>query len=119
MTFNLLCFIKKFKLAGVVLVLGYYFMSCKSLDPTAQFPQMQIPTPQSSVNVPLDIPMTTLATLANQAVPSGIFDEKGMDLGNGVIGDLNFSRNLGGNVIQYLKIPNRGGSFVLLVEQFL
>lgn len=93
MTFNLLCFIKKFKLAGVVLVLGYYFMSCKSLDPTAQFPQMQIPTPQSSVNVPLDIPMATLANLANQAVPPGIFDEKGMDLGNGLIGDLNFSRN--------------------------
>ncbi len=69
------------------------FVACKSLDPTLNPPLPQVPTAYSQVNVPVQIPMQTLGNLLNQRVPPVVFEEKGIDLGNGIVGDLNFSRN--------------------------
>jgi hypothetical protein len=45
------------------------------------------------VNVPLDIPFTTLTAVANRSTPNVLFKQRGMDLGNGLVGDFEFSRN--------------------------
>jgi hypothetical protein len=45
------------------------------------------------LNVPLEIPFSTLTALANRETPSLIFRQRGMDLGNGLVGDFEFSRN--------------------------
>lgn len=76
-------------------ILGFLlvFVSCKSLDPTLNPPLPQVPTAYSQVNVPVQVPIQTLSNLVNQRIPPVVFDEKGMDLGNGIVGDLNFSRN--------------------------
>jgi hypothetical protein len=72
---------------------GLLAVSCKSLDPTASLPLPTVPKTSSVVNVPLDIPFTTLTAVANRETPSLIFRQRGMDLGNGLIGDFAFSRN--------------------------
>ena len=72
---------------------GLLAASCKSLDPAASLPLPTIPTTRSVVNVPLDIPFTTLTAVANRETPSLIFRQRGMDLGNGLVGDFAFSRN--------------------------
>jgi hypothetical protein len=72
---------------------GLLAASCKSLDPTANLPLPTVPKTSSVVNVPLDIPFTTLTAVANRETPSLIFRQRGMDLGNGLVGDFEFSRN--------------------------
>ncbi|MEY3648948.1 MAG: hypothetical protein RLZ13_1833 [Bacteroidota bacterium] len=72
---------------------GLLAASCKSLDPTANLPLPTVPKTRSVVNVPLDIPFTTLTAVANRETPSLIFRQRGMDLGNGLVGDFEFSRN--------------------------
>jgi hypothetical protein len=76
-------------------ILGFLlvFVACKSLDPTLNPPLPQVPTAYSQVFVPVQVPIQTLSNLVNQRIPPVVFDEKGMDLGNGIVGDLNFSRN--------------------------
>ncbi|WP_168171951.1 DUF4403 family protein [Algoriphagus sp. A40] len=69
------------------------FSACKSLDPTLKPALSKVPTAYSTVNVPVQIPTQTLENLVNQRIPPVLFSEKSMDLGNGIIGDLNFSRN--------------------------
>lgn len=78
------------KLIPIVLVL---FSACKSLDPTLKPETKPVPPAISRVNVPVEIPMETLQNLLNQRIPPILFEEKGMDLGNGIIGDLTFTRN--------------------------
>jgi len=72
---------------------GLLAASCKSLDPTASLPLPTVPKTSSVVNVPLDIPFTTLTAVANRETPALIFRQRGMDLGNGLVGDFEFSRN--------------------------
>ena len=72
---------------------GFLAVSCKSLDPSASLPLPVVPTTKSSVNVPLEIPFSTLTAVANRETPSLIFRQRGMDLGNGLVGDFDFSRN--------------------------
>ena len=72
---------------------GFLAVSCKSLDPSASLPLLTVPKTSSVVNVPLDIPFTTLTAVANRETPSLIFRQRGMDLGNGLVGDFEFSRN--------------------------
>lgn len=67
--------------------------ACKSLDPTLNPGFVPVPSAISEVNVPIQIPIGTLENLLNQRIPPVLFEEKGMDLGNGVIGDLSFSKN--------------------------
>lgn len=93
MPFNLVRFSKKIKLSALVVLASLIGSSCKSLDPAAQLPVPPIPPSPSSVNVPLEIPVGTLTNLANQAIGPTLFEEKGMDLGSGIVGDFNFQRN--------------------------
>ncbi|MFN4000302.1 DUF4403 family protein [Algoriphagus sp.] len=79
--------------AHLTLVALVFSGACKSLDPTLNPASVPVPTAFSRVNVPVEIPVETLGNLLNQRIPPVLFEEKGMDLGNGVIGDLNFSRN--------------------------
>ncbi|MBN7810132.1 DUF4403 family protein [Algoriphagus sp. H41] len=67
--------------------------ACKSLNPAATPPLARIPEAYSKVNLPLEIPVQTLENLVNQRVPPVLFEEQGMEMGNGIIGDLNFARN--------------------------
>ncbi len=67
--------------------------ACKSLDPTLSPALRPVPTAYSRVNVPVQIPVQTLENLVNQRVPPVLFEDKGLDMGNGVVGDLNFTRN--------------------------
>ena len=67
--------------------------ACKSLDPTLSPALRPVPTAYSRVNVPMQIPVQTLENLINQRVPPVLFKDKELDLGNGVIGDLNFTRD--------------------------
>ena len=72
---------------------GFLAASCKSLDPSASLPLPIVPSTKSSLNVPLEIPFSTLTAVANRETPSLIFRQRGMDLGNGLVGDFAFSRN--------------------------
>ena len=72
--------------------LGLAFWSCKSLDPNAKLPLPTVPQANSSVNVPVDIPIATLSTLANNSIPSNVISLKAVDLGNGIQGDFDFIR---------------------------
>lgn len=67
--------------------------SCKSLNPAAVPPPMTTPVSYSMANVPLVIPKQTIDNLLNQQIPRILLEEKGLDMGNGIQGDLIFSRN--------------------------
>jgi hypothetical protein len=69
------------------------FSACKSLDPAANPTLIPVPQAYSRVNVPLTIPFETMTNLINQRIPPVLFEEEKMDLGNGIQGDLSFSRN--------------------------
>jgi hypothetical protein len=77
------------------LILGGLLLSgaCKSLDPNLIPATIPVPAAYSEVNVPVRIPLGTLENLLNQRIPPVLFQESAMDLGNGIVGDLNFSRN--------------------------
>ncbi|TDQ17335.1 uncharacterized protein DUF4403 [Algoriphagus boseongensis] len=75
------------------LTLSLSFFSCKSLDPFASPDLVSAPQAYSRVNFPLEIPFETLTNLANQRIPPVLFSEEKMDMGNGIQGDLQFSRN--------------------------
>ncbi|WP_332913224.1 DUF4403 family protein [Algoriphagus boritolerans] len=79
--------------AKLIVVTLIFSMACKSLDPTLNPSPIPLPTAYSRVNLPVEIPMQTLENLLNQRIPPVLFEEKGMDLGNGVMGDLKFSKN--------------------------
>lgn len=72
---------------------GILAVSCKSLDPAASLPLPTVPSTKSSLNIPLEIPFSTLTAVANRETPTLIFRQRGMDLGNGLVGDFEFSRN--------------------------
>lgn len=74
-------------------VAGLLAVSCKSLDPAASLPLPAVPKTNSSLNIPLEIPFSTLIAVANRETPTLIFRQRGMDLGNGLVGDFDFSRN--------------------------
>ncbi len=74
-------------------VAGLLAVSCKSLDPSASLPLPAVPGTKSSLNIPLEIPFSTLIAVANRETPALIFRQRGMDLGNGLVGDFDFSRS--------------------------
>lgn len=83
--------LKKYQV--VILFSLFLISSCKSLNPAAVPPPMSPPVSYSTANVPLTIPKQTLDILLNQQIPRILLEEKGMDMGNGIQGDLTFSRN--------------------------
>lgn len=81
------------KVLPLLIGFGFAFSSCKTLDPSANLPLVAVPNATSRINVPVDIPLSTLTTLANRETPNQLFRQRGMDLGNGLVGDFDFSRN--------------------------
>lgn len=77
----------------VILFSPFLISSCKSLNPAAVPPPVSAPVSFSTANVPLTIPKQTLDNLLNQQIPRTLLEEKGLDMGNGIQGDLTFTRN--------------------------
>jgi hypothetical protein len=77
------------------LILGGLLLSasCRSLDPSLSPATIPVPIAYSEVNLPVRIPLATLENLLNQRIPPVLFQESAMDLGNGIVGNLNFYRN--------------------------
>lgn len=86
-------FSKNSFLAFLLVVLIVLSSSCKVLDPTASLPLVQAPKASSYVNVPIEIPNSSLTRLINQTIPPILFNDPSMDLGSGIQGDLEFIRN--------------------------
>ncbi len=83
-----------FETIGRMIFLSLIFTSaCKSLNPALTPDLPPVPQAYSRVNVPVQIPLGTIENLLNQRIPPVLFEENGMDLGNGVVGDLIFSKN--------------------------
>jgi hypothetical protein len=80
-----------FRICFLLLFLGV--SACKTLNPAAAPPSILPPQAYSRVNVPLVIPFETLTNLINQRIPPVLFEEESLDFGNGIQGDLSFSRN--------------------------
>lgn len=77
----------------LTLVIFFALGACKSLDPALNPPLSPVPSAYSRVNVPVQVPIQTMQNLVNQRIPPVLFSEKAIDLGNGMVGDLDFSRN--------------------------
>ncbi|SFU07550.1 protein of unknown function [Algoriphagus locisalis] len=65
---------------------------CKSINPAANPPSSPPPPATAGVNVPLKIPKETLNRLLNGQIPTVLLQEKGLDMGSGVTGDLKLQR---------------------------
>ena len=66
---------------------------CKSINPAANPKSSPPPNATAEVNVPLQIPQETLNRLLNGQIPTQLLQEKGMDMGSGITGDLQLKRN--------------------------
>lgn len=68
--------------------------SCKSLNPALDpGPATPPPVAKAKVNVPLEIPKETTSKLLNSQVPSVLLQQKGINMGNNIIGDMLLKRN--------------------------
>ncbi|PZX58379.1 uncharacterized protein DUF4403 [Algoriphagus ratkowskyi] len=77
-----------------IVLLGLVLFSCKSINPAANLGLSTPPPPATTeVNVPLKIPKETLSKLLNSQIPTLLLQEKGMDMGSGMTGDLQLKRN--------------------------
>lgn len=77
-----------------MLLIGLVLFSCKSINPSVNpGPSIPPPTATADVNVPLKIPKETLSKLLNSQIPSMLLQEKGLDMGSGITGDLQLKRN--------------------------
>ncbi|MEB2783362.1 DUF4403 family protein [Algoriphagus persicinus] len=81
-----------FPLAIVLIALFSY--SCKSINPSINpGPSTPLPSAIARVNMPLKIPKETLSKLLDSQVPAVLLQEKGLDMGSGITGDLQLKRN--------------------------
>lgn len=77
-----------------MLLIGIVLYSCKSINPGVNpGPSTPPPTATSEVNVPLKIPKETITKLLNGQIPTVLLQEKGLDMGSGITGDLQLKRN--------------------------
>lgn len=76
------------------LFLGLVLFSCKSINPAIN-PGPSTPPANASagVNVPLKIPQEILSKLLDSQIPTVLLQEKGLNMGSGIIGDLLLKRN--------------------------
>lgn len=80
----------------LVVIFGIFLAglsACKTLDPAASPPLPTVPSTRSEVNVPVEIPFSTLSRVVNGIAPAELFRQRGLDLGNGLVGEFVFSRN--------------------------
>jgi len=81
-------YVSFFALISVIL------FSCKSINPSLDpGPATPPPVAKAKVNVPLEIPKETISKLLNSQVPSVLLQQKGINMGNGIIGDMLLKRN--------------------------
>lgn len=77
-----------------IFLIGVVLFSCKSINPSiSPGPSTPPPSATSAVNVPLKIPKETLSKLLNSQIPTLLLQEKGLDMGSGITGDLQLKRN--------------------------
>lgn len=81
-----------FKLQPILFLLLIFLASCKSFNPHRIPPYQTAPPALSSVNVPVQVPQSTLYRIINQAIPQVIINDENMSMGN-VEGKLLLSRN--------------------------
>jgi len=82
------------KIIPFLALLAFSFSACKSLSSTSNpGPSIMPPPAISSVNVPLQIPKATLDKIFNSQISKILFEEKGLDMGSGINGDLKLTRN--------------------------
>lgn len=76
----------------LVMILGIFagLSACKTLDPAASLPLPTVPSTRSEVNVPVEIPFSTLSRVVNGIAPAELFRQQGVDLGNGLVGEFVF-----------------------------
>lgn len=77
----------------IFLLLPVIFFSCKSLNPAAVPASILIPDARFSSNVPWVVPKNVLDRIIQEQVPQILFEQNGLDMGNGIEGDLRFSRS--------------------------
>jgi len=77
-----------------IVLIGLVLFSCKSINPSINpGPSTSPPTATTGVNVPLKIPKETVSKLLNSQVSTVLLQEKGLDMGSGIRGDLQMRRN--------------------------
>ena len=77
-----------------IVLIGVLLFSCKSINPAGSpGPSTPPPSATAGVNVPLKVPKETLSKLLNSQIPTVLLQEKGLDMGSGVTGDLQMRRN--------------------------
>ncbi|WP_425636737.1 DUF4403 family protein [Algoriphagus yeomjeoni] len=78
----------------IIIVFIILFSSgCKSINPAANPKSSPPPNALAGVNMPLKIPKETLSKLLNGQIPTTLLQEKGLDMGSGITGDLQLKRN--------------------------
>ncbi|RAI95001.1 DUF4403 family protein [Algoriphagus yeomjeoni] len=87
-------FLRRFINFPIVTVFIILFSSgCKSINPAANPKSSPPPNALAGVNMPLKIPKETLSKLLNGQIPTTLLQEKGLDMGSGITGDLQLKRN--------------------------
>ncbi|WP_296705728.1 DUF4403 family protein, partial [Algoriphagus sp.] len=81
-----------FKRQPILYLALFFLVSCKSFNPDKIPPYITAPPAFSSVNVPVQVPQSTLYRIINQAIPQVLIDDENLSMGN-VEGKLLLSRN--------------------------
>src|SRR5690606_27930432 len=79
----------------IVLFVFFTVASCKSIDPNRSFSSgdtVSVPKAHSSINVPLEIPLSYLETQLNQGLKDLLYAEKGLPVGNDFLADIQIFR---------------------------
>ncbi|WP_026956121.1 DUF4403 family protein [Algoriphagus vanfongensis] len=76
-----------------LVVFSFSVASCKSLDISNPGPMAELPPSESQVNVPFEIPKSTLDRIFNSQIPVNLINEESMDFGSGIEGNLNLRRS--------------------------
>lgn len=88
--------------------------SCKSTAPALNTSKFPTPPPAISVvNVPLEIPATTLTKLLNSQLPSTLYQTENSSLGNGIEGDLLLKR---AGTIAWKALDSQAVEIILPIE---
>lgn len=76
-----------------IVFIGLVIFSCKSINPSVNSGSTPPPPAIAEVNMPLTIPKETLSKLLNGQTPQILLQEKSLDMGSGITGDLQLKRN--------------------------
>ena len=80
----------------IITILFAAFTSCSSLKlngPEAQAPPPELPKAAMSIHLGLEIPLSYLQGRINESLNEKLFNEEGLDLGNGLFADVDLKKN--------------------------